>query len=90
MARILLAILVFLLLSLQYRLWFGEGSIVSVAKLNDQVQQQIALNKQLQQRNNVLIAEVKDLKSGHDAVEERARNDLGMIKKDETFYQIVK
>ena len=90
MARVLLGILIFLLVALQYRLWFGEGSIVSVVKLNHQVQQQIALNKQLQQRNNALIAEVKDLKSGHDAVEERARNDLGMIKKDETFYQIVK
>ena len=90
MTRILIAILVFLLVLLRYRLWFGEGSLSSIVKLKTQVAAQTEKNKQLQQRNQALIAEVKDLKSGHQAVESKARNELGMVKKGETFYQIVK
>ncbi len=88
--KILLAILVILLVLLQYRLWFGEGSIPHVIQLKHQLQSQIDQNQKLQQRNQTLIAEVKDLKNGQHAVEERARNELGMIKKGETFYQVVK
>ena len=90
MIKVLIFILVVLLALLQYRLWFGEGSVRSIVKLKQQVAQQEAKNKKLAQRNKALIAEVRDLKSGHQAVEERARNELGMVKKGETFYQIVK
>ena len=90
MIKVLIFILVVLLALLQYRLWFGEGSVRSIVKLKQQVAQQTAKNRQLMQRNKALIAEVRDLKSGHQAVEERARNELGMIKQYETFYQIVK
>ena len=74
-----------LLALLQYRLWFGEGSVRSIVKLKQQVAQQEAKNKKLAQRNKALIAEVRDLKSGHQAVEERARNELGMVKKVKPF-----
>lgn len=75
---------------LQYRLWFGKASVPKVIQLKQQLEQQLQQNDKLQQRNQVLIAEVKDLKSGHQAIEERARNELGMVKKGETFYQVVK
>ena len=88
--KILIAILVVLLALLQYRLWFGQGSVKSVLVLKKQVAAQQANNAKLQERNQVLLAEVKDLQKGHQAVEERARNELGMIKKGETFYQVVK
>ena len=88
--RVFIIILIVLLALLQYRLWFGDGSVRSIIKLKQQVAQQQMINKKLTERNNVLAAEVIDLKSGHLAVEERARNELGMVKKDETFYQIVK
>lgn len=88
--KLLLAILVILLIMLQYRLWFGQGSIPKVVQLKQQLEQELQQNQKLQARNQVLIAEVNDLKSGHQAIEERARNELGMVKKGETFYQVVK
>lgn len=90
MIKVLIFILIVLLVLLQYRLWFGEGSVRNIVNLKQQVAQQQAKNKNLAQRNKALIAEVQDLKSGHEAIEERARNELGMVKKGETFYQIVK
>ena len=90
MLKVLIFILILLLALLQYRLWFGEGSVRSIVRLKQQVAQQEAKNKKLAQRNKALVAEVRDLKSGQQAVEERARNELGMVKKGETFYQIVK
>lgn len=89
--RLLLVLLAGLLAFLQYRLWVGEGGSRSVARLDRQVQQQTRENAGLQQRNDALAAEVKDLKSadGGAAVEERARSELGMIKPGETFYRIV-
>ncbi len=88
--KIVLSILIGLLVLLQYRLWFGDGGVITIIHLKHQVAAQQAINKALDERNQVLIAEVNDLKSGHQAIEERARGELGMIKKDETFYQIVK
>lgn len=76
-------------LGLQYRLWVGEGSFSEVWALEDKVQQQIEVNQQLVDRNNRLDAEVMDLKSGYDAIEERARINLGMIGRDETFFMVV-
>ena len=88
--KILVAILVILLILMQYRLWIGDGSVRSAIQLKQQIAAQQAQNQKLVEQNKILLAEVQDLKGGKQAVEERARNDLGMVKKDETFYQIVK
>lgn len=88
--KILVAILIVLLIVMQYRLWIGEGSVRTAIQLKQQISAQQAENQKLRDSNQMLLAEVQDLKGGKQAVEERARNDLGMIKKDETFYQIVK
>lgn len=81
--------LVLLLLILQYRLWIGEGSLAEVSALRHRVDEQRTENIRLMERNRTLDAEVKDLKSGLDAIEERARNELGMTKEDEVFYQVI-
>jgi cell division protein FtsB len=78
-----------LLLVLQYPLWFGSGSAVAVWRLHQQVKAQKTENRSLAERNQALIAEVIDLKHGLDAIEERARAELGMIKQGETFFQVV-
>lgn len=85
----LMCILIVLLVALQYRLWFGEGSIASVIQLQSEIEKQQALNAQLQERNQLLTAEVHALKTLDDAIEERARSDLGMIKKGETFFMVI-
>lgn len=77
-------------LSLQYRLWFGEGSAQEVWRLNQESKKANAELLELRSRNQALEAEVADLKSGLDAIEERARSELGMIDGDETFYQFVR
>ena len=82
-------ILLILLLVLQYTLWLGEGGLVRVWSLSEQVTAQEEENAKLRERNKALEAEVLDLKQGLEAVEERARTDLGMIKKNETFHQVV-
>jgi len=87
--RIVLVLLLVLLAWLQYRLWFGGGGEREVAQLQGQVARQRHDNTGLQQRNDALAAEVDDLKSGEAAVEERARNELGMIKPGETFYRVI-
>ncbi len=87
--RILVGVLIVLLLVLQYRLWVGEGSLAEVHALRQEVESQRTELDTLQQRNNALRAEVKDLKKGLDAVEERARSELGMIRDNEEFYQII-
>jgi len=85
----LLSLLIVFLLLLQYRLWVGDGSVPEVLHLKKEVEKQQQLKKQLEERNASLAAEVKDLKQGHDAIEERARSEMGMIGKDEVFYQII-
>jgi len=87
--RAVTLILVVLLLLLQYPLWIGKGSWLKVWDLNRQLEAQQQVNLQTQARNAVLDAEVRDLKQGTAAIEERARSELGMIKRDEVFYQIV-
>ncbi len=77
------------IVAIQYPLWLGKGSWLRVWNLSQQVNQQKEKNRQLAARNAGLDAEVRDLKQGQDAVEERARVELGMIKPDETYYQIV-
>jgi len=78
-----------LIVVLQYRLWVGEGSYAQVWTLQQQIAEQKVTNQALADRNATLDAEVIDLKSGNEAIEERARNHLGMIHKDETFFLII-
>ena len=87
--RIVLLLLVALLAWLQWRLWYGNGGEREVEALRAQVTAQARENEGLKQRNDALAAEVRDLKSGEAAVEERARSELGMIKPGETFYRVV-
>ena len=87
--KLLCSILVLVILCLQYRLWIGSGSYSEVWMLQEKVEQQIAKNKILENRNNRLNEEVLDLKSGYDVIEERVRFDLGMVKEDESFYMVV-
>ncbi len=85
----IITILLILLIALQYDLWVGKGSIVEVRKLESALQLQSNENKQLKERNDALKAEVLDLKNGLEAIEERARTELGMIKYDETFFHVI-
>jgi cell division protein FtsB len=87
--KLLTIFLVLLLITLQLTLWFGDDSLAEVWQLRQQINTQKDENKQLQERNAALEAEVQDLKQGLAAIEERARNELGMVKKDETFFQVV-
>ena len=81
-------VLMALLILLQYPLWIGKGGWLRVWDVDRQLQQQKEVNRQLEVRNAGLDAEVRDLKQGYDAIEERARCDLGMVKQDEVFVQI--
>ena len=87
--RTILGILVLLFVLLQYDLWVGEGSLASAWRLQQSVKAQQQQNDALKERNAALAAEVVDLKQGQDAIEERARSELGMIKDGETFIQVV-
>lgn len=87
--RVLLVVLALLLAALQYKLWYGSGGQHEVAALTAQVKTQAAENRRLQARNDALAAEVADLKAGGEAVEERARSELGMVKPGETFYRVI-
>jgi cell division protein FtsB len=85
----LLGILVLLTLHLQFRLWFGEGSYAHLAQLQQDTLKQDAENARLRERNRLLAVEVSELKSNDQALEARARNDLGMIKEGETFFMVL-
>ncbi|NPU92477.1 MAG: cell division protein FtsB [Gammaproteobacteria bacterium] len=87
--RVLFWILVLAFFSLQLRLWIGDGSLAEVWQLNSAIERQETENHLLSERNKRLRAEVKNLKEGLDAVEERARTQLGMVKEDETFFLII-
>tara|TARA_A200000113_G_scaffold223880_1_gene240496 strand:+ start:2098 stop:2412 length:315 start_codon:yes stop_codon:yes gene_type:complete len=82
-------ILIVLLGLLQYRLWFGKNSIPDYYNRKQEVHTQALQNANLAQRNALLKADINDLKIGLEAIEERARNELGLIKKGETFYRIL-
>lgn len=86
--RILIALIVLVIVGLQVKLWFGDGSVRTIIGLRQAVGTQESENDQLKKRNDQLAAEVKNLKEGTDAIEERARNDLGMIGRNETFFQV--
>lgn len=87
--KIVLYVLLGLLLALQYPLWLGSGGLVSLWKLKSEIAAQKAENANLLQHNRALEAEVLDLKQGLASAEERARLELGMVKKGESFYQII-
>ncbi len=92
MKKSTLAIVIFLsilLVLLQINLWTGKGSMQDVLQLERDIAAQTKENEQLMERNQALLAEVKDLKRGLEAIDERARSEYGMIRNDETFFQIV-
>lgn len=87
--RLLTLILVILIAALQYPLWLGKGSWLRVWDLSRQIEKQKEGNAALKLRNDTLDAEVRDLKTGYAAIEERARSELGMVRQDEVFYQVM-
>ena len=87
--RVAYCVLTLLLLVLQYDLWIGDGSIANVISLQRAIEAQKQENERLRERNLALDAEVKDLKTASDAIEERARLELGMIREGETFYRVI-
>ena len=89
MLRPVTLVLAVLILLLQYPLWLGKGSWFKVWDIDRQVDAQKQINQQTRLRNAALDAEVRDLKNGTDAIEERARSELGMVKREEVFFQIV-
>ena len=89
MLRWVALILIVLLIALQMKLWHGNGGVREVETLRAAVKKQGEDNDKLQQRNQALGADVDDLKHGEQAVEARARAELGLIKPGETFYQVV-
>ena len=87
--RVLAVALTSLIVLLQYPLWLGKGGWLRVWDLDHKVSAQQGQNDKLVRRNATLDAEVRDLKQGFEAVEERARTELGMVRQDEVFFQIV-
>lgn len=87
--RLLAIALAAVLVVLQWRLWFGDGSVAEVMRLEEAVAEQREHNASLRERNEALAADVRDLKNGLAAVEERARRELGMIGRGEMFYQVI-
>ena len=86
--KVLGGCLVALILAIQYPLWLGKGGWLRVWDVDRQHEGQVAKNERLEIRNGALAAEVKDLKQGSDAIEERARYELGMVRNDEVFFQV--
>ena len=87
--RILATVLLGLMLFLQYRLWFGDGGIAEGARLQEKIVIEEARNAELKARNDRLANEVLELQNGHVAVEQHTREELGLIKEDEAYYQFV-
>jgi len=86
--RILAYVLIALIAALQYPMWLGKGSWLQVREYDRQLAQQRQTNEKLKARNEALDADVRDLKTGFEAIEERARGELGMIKHDEVLFQL--
>ena len=86
--RLLPLVLAALIVAIQYPLWLGKGSWLRVWEVDRQIRAQRDTNATLKARNDALDAEVRDLKQGLEAIEERARSELGMIKQDELFFQV--
>jgi cell division protein FtsB len=88
-SKVFITIIILLIVHLQYRLWFGDGSIQQIRQYQarlDELSQQV---QQKKERNEALYGDVLDLRNGLEAIEERARHELGMIREDETFFQVL-
>lgn len=89
MVRVAFVLILIVLLSLQYKFWFGKGGMTEKILLEKELAEQVEKNKALKAKNLALKAEIKDLKNGLSAVEAYARRELGLVKEGETFYQIL-
>lgn len=87
--RILVLILLIICAALQYRLWFGQHSIKEYLQHKEELKTHLASNLELEKRNKMLQADVADLQQGLDSIEERARNELGLIRQDEVFFRLI-
>ena len=87
--KLLTLALLMVIALLQYPLWLGKGSWLRVWEVDQKLRAQVESNRKLQARNAVLDAEVRDLKQGFEAIEERARSELGMVRRDEIFFHIL-
>ena len=87
--RLFTLVLMLVMALLQQKLWFGKNGLVEYRQTSEDVIRQQADNQQLKERNQMLYKEIDDLKSGLEAIEELARNDLGFVKPTETFYRII-
>jgi len=87
--KFLTFVFVILILALQYPMWLGKGGWLNVISLQKQIDQQLKVNELIKSENDILLAVVQDLKNGTDVIEGKARYDLGLIKKNETFFLII-
>lgn len=87
--KILIPIMLLLICHLQYRLWFGDASVAQIKIYQQRLDELKAQVTEKQERNQALYAEVLDLRKGQEAIEERARDELGMVKEGETFFQVI-
>ena len=87
--KIIVVVLLILFIWLQYKIWLQDGGLPEVIQLQEEIEQVKTEVEKLQERNSSLDAEVKDLKKGLDAIEERARSEMGMIKEGEVYYQVI-
>lgn len=87
--RPFLFLLLFLVILLQYKLWFEPGGVIQMLHLRKQIATQETVDQKLHQRNATVLAQVQSIQQGNQVIEGHARHDLGMVKKDETFYQVV-
>ncbi|RTE87118.1 MULTISPECIES: cell division protein FtsB [Gammaproteobacteria] len=87
--RILTLVMVLIVLALQYRVWFGEYGARDIRELKQEVLRQQEANATVAQRNQLMYADIEDLRNAHEAVEERARNELGLIRENETFFRMI-
>ena len=81
--------LILVLASLQYKLWFSDSSVLKIDRLNKKLSTQMEKNNKLSARNRAIEADISELKSGDQALEEQARSDLGMVQQGETYYQFI-
>lgn len=87
--RLLTVIIIGLVLVLQYRIWFGQHGMQDFRELQSDVARQETANESLEQRNQLIAADIDDLRNALEAVEERARNELGLVRPEETFFRLI-
>ncbi|HEY8097929.1 MAG TPA: septum formation initiator family protein [Methylobacter sp.] len=87
--KIIIAIIILLIIHFQYRIWIGDGSVAQIDAYQQRLDDLKKQAEEKRERNEALYAEVLDLRKGQEAIEERARDELGMIKEDETFFHVL-